>query len=76
MDRRVTLPKRATSPTLGPLPPCKQTLRQLILEDGLYLRSCKRVHLFKLADYLTIIPRARTGPESIVAHEAFGFVGY
>ena len=25
MDRQVTPPKRVTSPTLGPLPPCKQT---------------------------------------------------
>ena len=27
MDRRVTPPKRVTSPTWGPLPPCKQALR-------------------------------------------------
>ena len=27
MDRRVTPPKRVTSPTWGPPPPCKQTLR-------------------------------------------------
>ena len=27
MDRRVTLPKRDTSPTWGPPPPCKQALR-------------------------------------------------
>ena len=26
MDRRVTLPKRATSPTWGPPPPCKQAV--------------------------------------------------
>ena len=26
MDRRVTLPKRVTSPTWGPTPPCKQAL--------------------------------------------------
>ena len=28
MDRRVTPPKRVTSPTWGPLPPCKQALKQ------------------------------------------------
>ena len=27
MDRRVTLPKRVTSPTWGPPPPCKQALK-------------------------------------------------
>ena len=27
MDRRVTPPGRVTSPTWGPLPPCKQALR-------------------------------------------------
>ena len=27
MDRRVTPPKRATSPTWGPPPPCKQALK-------------------------------------------------
>ena len=26
VDRRVTPPKRVTSPTWGPTPPCKQTL--------------------------------------------------
>ena len=26
MDRRVTTPKRVTSPTWGPTPPCKQAL--------------------------------------------------
>ena len=77
MDRRVTLLKRVTSPTLGPLPPCKLAFRQLILEDDLSLRSCERVqvHLFKVADYLTIIPRARMVSESIVL-EAEGRVGY
>ena len=29
MDRRVTPPKRVTSPIWGTLPPCKQTLRDL-----------------------------------------------
>ena len=30
MDRRVTPPKRGTSPTWGPPPPCKQALIMLI----------------------------------------------
>ena len=57
MDRRVTLPKRVTSPALGPLPQCNQALRQLILEDGLFLRSCERVqvHLSKVADYMHLV---------------------
>ena len=29
MDRRVTPPKRVTSPTWGPPPPCKQALREV-----------------------------------------------
>ena len=39
MDGRVTPPKRATSPTLGPPPPCKQALRHLdnILLSSLFL---------------------------------------
>ena len=57
MDRRVTLPKWVTSPTLGPLPQCNQALKQLILEDGLSLRSCERVkvHLFKVSDYMQLV---------------------
>ena len=35
MDRRVTPPKRITSPTWGPPPPCKQTLR--MSNDFLFL---------------------------------------
>ena len=31
MNRRVTPPKRVTSPTCGPLPPCKQALNYLLL---------------------------------------------
>ena len=31
MDRRVTPPKRVTSPTWGPPPPCKQALNEFIL---------------------------------------------
>ena len=57
VDRQVTLPKLVTSSTLGPLPPCKQILTQLILEDGLSLRSSERVkvHLFKVADYMQLV---------------------
>ena len=32
MDRRFTQPKRVTSPTWGPPPPCKQALEYAILE--------------------------------------------
>ena len=31
MDRRVTPPRRVTSPTWGPPPPCKQALIRLAL---------------------------------------------
>ena len=38
MDRRVTSPKRVTSPTWGPPPPCKQALslhlRPIYYDDG------------------------------------------
>ena len=32
MDRRVTPPKRLTSPTWGPPPPCKQALRKTSIQ--------------------------------------------
>ena len=32
MDRLVTPPKRVTSPTQGPPPPCKQALKQLLFD--------------------------------------------
>ena len=35
MDRRVTPPKRVTSPTSGPPPPCKQVLRGVVQLDDL-----------------------------------------
>ena len=31
MDRRVTPPKRVTSPTWGPPPPCKQALTLILI---------------------------------------------
>ena len=34
MDRRVTPPKRVNSPTRGPSPPCKQTLRGRLISEG------------------------------------------
>ena len=33
MDRRVTPPKRLTSPTWGPPPPCKQALRKTSIQS-------------------------------------------
>ena len=36
MDRRVTPPKRVTSPTWGPPPPCKQALNYV---QGSYLQA-------------------------------------
>ena len=35
MDRRVTPPKRVTSPTWGPPPPCKQALK--LINDLFYV---------------------------------------
>ena len=32
MDRRVTSPKRVTSPTWGPPPPCKQALKMGVMQ--------------------------------------------
>ena len=43
MDRRVTPPKRVTSPSWGPPPPCKQALRgSYSCSDGkeMYKRTC------------------------------------
>ena len=34
MNRRVTPPKRVNSPTWGPSPPCKQTLRWRLISEG------------------------------------------
>ena len=36
MDRRVTPPKRVTSPTWGPSPPCEQALRLHLYGEKLY----------------------------------------
>ena len=41
MDRRVTPPKRVTSPTWGPPPPCKQALNLLLFRRS-RCRRCRR----------------------------------
>ena len=47
MDRRVTPPKRVTSPTWGPPPPCKQalTLSMASNEPGFYIPAAELVAL-------------------------------
>ena len=64
MNRRVTLPKRVTSPTWGPSPPCKQALKEIwaaICLDGpklswsSFLRSNLSV-LFKARKKFHIYP--------------------
>ena len=48
MDRRVTPPKRVTSSTWGPPPPCKQALRTdtshhgKVIKIGLWVKCCPR----------------------------------
>ena len=46
MDRRVTPPKKVSSPTWGPPPPCKQALHYAILARqylvGFYIRDFTR----------------------------------
>ena len=41
MDRRVTLPKRVTSPSWGPPPSCKQTLKICIKGSALKVRPSR-----------------------------------
>ena len=41
MDSRVTPPKRVTSPTWGPPPPCKQALNLLLFRSSRYRRRCR-----------------------------------
>ena len=45
MDRRVTPPKRVTSPSWGPPPPCKQALRKYFLSFPFY-SSWKKMIFF------------------------------
>ena len=41
MDKQVTPPKRVTSPTWGPPPPCKQALIVLTTYKAAMSRGCK-----------------------------------
>ena len=42
MDRRVTPPKRVTSPTWGPPPPCEQVLSEkLLICKQFFIPACK-----------------------------------
>ena len=47
MDRRVTPPKRVTSPTWGPSPPCKQALE---FSSFLGIYTVTLICIVKLAD--------------------------
>ena len=49
MDRRVTPPKRVTSPTWGPPPPCKQALSEklLICKQFFLFRHANKIHFHK-----------------------------
>ena len=46
MDRRVTPPKRVTSPSWGPPPPCKQALRILSLIPFLFILKKNDIFLW------------------------------
>ena len=50
MDRRVTSPKRVTSPTWGPPPPCKQALNSFSYSSVKYWNSLPD-HFRKAVDY-------------------------
>ena len=58
MDRRVTPPKRVTSPTWGPPPPCKQALSKTNLVASRHIKREKatvdvrgsKTHLLKFAN--------------------------
>ena len=45
MERRVTPPRRVTSPTWGPPPPCKQALRSTV--EGIMCHVKKDVRVAK-----------------------------
>ena len=47
MDRWITPPKRVTSPTRGPSPPCKQALMPILVANykDLYVRNTRAIWL-------------------------------
>ena len=61
MDRRVTPPKRVTTPTWGPPPPCKQALNQF---ESLFYRCTNQESVNKLCitdhDSLTRFLKTKT----------------
>ena len=61
MDRRVTPPKRVTTPTWGPPPPCKQALNQF---ESLFYRCTNEESVNKLCitdhDSLTRFLKTKT----------------
>ena len=64
MDGRVTPPKRVTSPTWGPPPPCKQALnwsRVSVMTRGLewFLIDCRKLATTELEDELNMCRRCK-----------------
>ena len=51
MDGRVTPPKRVTSPTWGPLPPCKQALRLSCPEQLTYVLEQRIIFLVRVTKF-------------------------
>ena len=58
MDRRVTLPKRVTSLTWGPPPPCKQAL-------SVYLPYLPTSNFKKFPQLFCIVQEGKTFEESV-----------
>ena len=56
MDRRVTPPRRATSPTFGPPPPFKQALKKnfFLFLTGQNSKYCKETVKRRTANVLTV----------------------
>ena len=68
MDRRVTPPKRVTSPTLGPPLPCKQALNFALSKLNGYLRSPRQTDGVTLAgDGLTNLPDCKNSQHNKIA---------
>ena len=58
MDRRVTPPKRVTSPTWGPPPPCKQALKRPgLCNANFHERYTKQQFVELFQDVVTIIEK-------------------